>query len=114
MIYIGNMTTPQTVYVPLALDGGQDMSAASFGLLSTVDLAPVELGGVEVRPAGSARGWLAVTLTLPEGLADGSYEYRITAEGQTVSSGCAQVGAYGAEIKQYEKDITYMQYERED
>lgn len=114
MIYIGNITTPQTVYVPLALDGGQDMSAASFGLFSTVDLAPVEVGGVEVRPAGRARNWLAVTLTLPEGLADGSYEYRITAEGQTVSSGCAQVGAYGAEIKQYEKDITYMQYERED
>lgn len=112
MIYLKNTTSPQTVFVPLAMDNGSDPAGASVRLVGTVGLSSPELSGVNVRRAGTAGGWLAVTLTLPEGLADGSYEYRVEAGGETLSSGCAQVGVYDAGTNQYEKDIIYKQYER--
>ena len=112
MVYLDNTTSSQTVLVPLAADNGADLSRTSVTLVSTVGLSSPVLSGVNVSRAGTAGGWLAVTLTLPEGLADGSYEYRVEADSVILSSGCAQIGEYDAGTKQYEKDIIYKQYER--
>ena len=112
MIYLDNTTSPQTVLVPLAADNGADLSRASVTLVSTVGLSSPELSGVNVSRAGTAGGWLAVTLSLPADAAPGSYEYRVEAGGKTLSSGCAQLGVYDAGTKQYEKNIIYKQYER--
>ena len=112
MIYLDKTTSPQTIFVPLAMDSGTDLSRASVTLVSTVGLSSPELSGVNVSRAGTAGGWLAVTLSLPADAAPGSYEYRVEAGGETLSSGCAQVGVYDAGTKQYEKDIIYKQYER--
>lgn len=112
MIYLKNTTSPQTVFVPLAMDSGSDPAGASVRLVSTVGLSSPELSGVNVSRAGTAGGWLAVTLTLPEGLADGSYEYRVEADGAVLSSGCAQIGDYDRGTGQYERKTIYKQYER--
>lgn len=94
------------------MDSGADPSAASAVLVSTVDLSSVRLPNAVIRRAGTAGGWLAVTLTLPEGLADGSYEYRVEADGAVLSSGCAQIGDYDRWTRQYERKTIYKQYER--
>lgn len=112
MIYLDNTPSPQTVLVPLAADNGADLSRASVTLVGTVGLSSPELSGVNVSRAGTAGGWLAVTLTLPEGLADGSYEYRVEADGAVLSSGCAQIGDYDRGTRQYERKTIYKQYER--
>lgn len=112
MIYLKNTTSPQTVFVPLAMDSGSDPAGASVRLVSTAGLPAPVLSGVSVRRAGTAGGWLAVTLSLPADTVSGSYEYSIEAGGVTFSSGCAQIGEYVHDVNQYDNDITFKQYER--
>lgn len=113
MIYLDNIATPQTVFVPMTLDGAADIENAVVTLISTVDLAPVSLTDVRISRAGDSGGWLSVTLTLPEGLPDGSYEYRVTADGETLSTGCVLIGVYDGSTVEYKKEISYKQYERD-
>lgn len=106
MIYLENITEPQEVTL---LTGGFKGDFI-FTLRSTVNLDTVVLSvsGVTRRDSG----WTEFSVTLPEGMTPGSYEYTVSdTEGHTISEGCARVGEYGGTVKQYVKDETYTQYE---
>lgn len=106
MIYLENITEPQEV----TLLTGEYKGELTFNLRSTVNLdtVGVAVSGVTRRDSG----WTEFSVTLPEGMTPGSYEYTVSdTEGHTISEGCARIGEYGGTVKQYVKDETYTQYE---
>lgn len=106
MIYLENITEPQEVTL---LTGGFKGDFI-FTLRSTVNLdtVGVAVSGVTRRDSG----WTEFSVTLPEGMTPGSYEYTVSdTEGHTIVEGCARIGEYGGTVKQYLKDETYTQYE---
>lgn len=108
MIYLSNTTGSQRVVVPAT--GITPEGAMSLELYSTVDL---ELKAeAEAVPLNEPGHCFLLEISLPEGLPSGSYEYRVTRKGETLTSGVAQVGDYpDPSPAQYEKEINYVQYE---
>lgn len=106
MIYLENITEPQKVEL---LTGGFK-GDFTFTLRSTVNLdtVGVAVSGVTRRDSG----WTEFSVTLPEDMTPGSYEYTVNdTEGHAISDGCVQIGGYGGIVKQYVKNETYTQYE---
>lgn len=104
MIYLENAPNlQQVVAVPTA---SPLYGAAAFSLFSTVDRREVYQAAVI---SSGKRLTVSVAVTLPEGLSDGEYEYRIHADGVTLESGLAVIGAAPAE-KQYKETFEYKQF----
>lgn len=111
MIYLENTTSAQRIYIPLngSTDGFMNPALTLRSTVNLTEYAPVidpdwELTALYVR----------LSVSLPSGMQDGSYEYRLSDGDRTVSSGCMMLGA-GLKMdndRQYVKDIEYMQYER--
>lgn len=107
MIYIANMTDAQALLVPR---NGEPVSGSlRLRLRNTVDHQEVD---VPVTDLQTSDIYANVSVELPEGLASGEYEYRLSAEDGTVSTGLLIVGGYAANLHQHEETIKYKQYEQ--
>lgn len=111
MLYLENTTSAQRIYIPLngSTDGSMNPALTLRSTVNLTEYAPVidpdwEMTALYVR----------LSVSLPSGMQDGSYEYRLSDGERLVSSGCLILGASRNEgnDRQYVKDIEYMQYER--
>ena len=105
MIYLNNTTEAQAVFIP------RDTEATGLLRLkmrSTVGLdIPVSVAALDLDVH---RLCYQVAVTLPEGVASGEYEYELTADDVTVSTGVMMVTDGPNKPGQYNKPITYEQY----
>lgn len=107
MVHLENKTAAQSVTIPyeLAATGTPD----ALVLRSSVNLRETVCEVEEPVASANGRYW-TVTVSLPAKLPDGSYEYELRSGSSVLSAGCARIGDYAAEDKQYEKTIEYNQY----
>ena len=106
MIYLNNTTDAQVAYIPRDTDF---TGTLSLKLKSTVDLdTPYQ--SATVLDLNVFRTVYAVAVSLPEGIQGGEYQYELSAGGVTVSTGVLIIGDYAADREQYNKPITYEQY----
>lgn len=108
MIYLHNTTEPQVIYVPRNMETPQ--GDIVFRAKSTIDLA-VEVEMVVINLETSAL-YYNIAVTLPAGVPDGEYEYSLSVGDTIIASGLLAIGGY-SDPSQYNKDITYEQYETE-
>lgn len=127
MIYIQNTTSKQVVQI--AAD--TPVAIATLKLVGTVNLTEIYNGVVE--NIGTSQTYFVCAIELPEDVESGEYEYTLTQlevasfttgggddenqndENQnleTYANGLAVVGDYQALVGEYQKNITYKQYEQ--
>jgi len=106
MIYLNNTTDAQAVFIPRDTD---ITGPLRLTMRSTVGLeVPVS---VAVLDLNVHRLCYHLGITLPEGIASGEYEYTLTSDGLVVSTGVVVVADGLTPAGQYNKTITYEQYE---
>ena len=108
MLYLNNDTAAQTLRIPRGRSLVSADGALSLKVRNTVDLTeaeiPVTTGEVSPR-------YVTLSAALPDGMADGSYAYRLlNADGRVISSGLLTVGTYVTGEAVFEKDINYEQF----
>lgn len=106
MIYLANTTDAQVAYIPRDTDL---TGTLSLSLKSTVDLDTPYISAT-VLDLNVFRTMYAVGVELPEGIQSGEYEYTLRAGGVQVSTGVLIIGDYAHTREQYNKQITYEQY----
>lgn len=107
MIYLKNTTEAQVMFIPR---NGEVMSGAlELCLGNTTDHVGME---VEVSDICTSALYFDVAVVLPEGIATGEYHYELKDGEIVVSSGLVFIGDL-QNPNQYEKTITYRQYESE-
>ena len=108
MIYLINTTDIQTLFIPL--NGADVPETPTLELRNTTDhqRESVELS---VHPATSDyhNTYLIANINLPDGLADGEFEYSLMSEGLVLSNGLLMIGE-AKETEQFDKSIQYEQY----
>lgn len=109
MIYLQNTTDPQVVFVPRNVETPE--GSIVFRAKSTIDLA-VEVDMV-VTDLRTSDLYYNIAVALPEGIPDGEYEYTLSVGDNILSSGMMMVGE-ASDPSEYNKDITYEQYETEE
>lgn len=108
MIYLTNTTNAQPLFIPKNTDATGDLTLT---VRSTVGLdTPVD---VEVLDLNTSDLYYRVGVTLPEGIANGEYEYTLEDESTTISTGVLIVGDYTTTRTQKNIPVTYEQYEIE-
>lgn len=106
MVYLKNTTDAQVVYIPRDTD---HTGTLQFSARSTVGLdIPIQATMLDLKVH---RLCYALAVTLPEDIATGEYEYKLTAGGNLVSTGILVVQDGQAATEQYNKEIVYEQYE---
>lgn len=106
MVYIKNTTESQRILLPKNVDGEGQMD---LRIWNTIDREGFTL---EVSDIPMSRLYYNLAITLPQGLSDGEYEYSLELDGDVLSSGLMIIGeSEGAD--EYNRKITYQQYERE-
>ena len=106
MIYLKNTTDAQVVFIPRDTDFSGTLQ---FTARSTVGLdIPISATMLDLKVH---RLCYALAVTLPEDIATGEYEYKLTAGGNLVSTGILVVQDGQAATEQYNKEIVYEQYE---
>ena len=108
MIYLRNTTEPQELLIPR--NGTGAVEGLLFTAVNTVDLT-MRIDQEVTDQAGSDL-YAKVSVSLPEDIPDGEYEYTLSAGDTLVSSGLLVVGDY-AKPNEYDKEISYEQYETE-
>ncbi len=107
MLYLKNRTDAQMLMIPKYMTAsGENLSLL---LKSTIDKVSLSL---DVTDEGSSALYYMVSVTLPNGVQTGEYEYTLMEDGVTKSNGLLMVGD-SADIVEYSKTITYEQYTRE-
>ena len=106
MIYLQNTPESQVVFVPKS--GATPQGDLVFRAKSTIDLE-VEVNQA-VTDLHTSDLYFNLAVSLPDGLPNGEYEYTLLAGGIPVSTGLLVIGENSAP-SQYQKDITYEQYE---
>lgn len=107
MIYLQNIRTPQVLFVPKS--GETPSGELVFKAKSTIDLdTKIEQA---VSDLGTSKLYFNLAVSVPENIPNGEYEYTLEASGQVLSSGILIVGDIPALSYEYEKSITYEQYE---
>ena len=109
MIYLQNTQEAQVVYVPRS-DGSRPSGDLVFKATNTVNL--VEEINQAVTDLQTSDLYFYLAIELPAGLPDGEYEYTLSSEGDSLSTGLLVVGDY-SKPNEYDKNITYEQYETE-
>ena len=109
MIYLQNTQEAQVVYVPRS-EGSRPSGDLVFKAKNTINLE--EEVDVHVTDLQTSDLYYNLAIELPAGLPDGEYEYTLSSEGDTLSTGLLVVGAY-SKPNEYDKNITYEQYESE-
>ena len=110
MVYLKNTTESQAIFIP------RDVETPEGGLLSltaksTVGLAtPIDAVLLDLN---LHRLYYNLAVTLLEGIEPGEYQYELKAGGRVLSTGLMIIRPASEEPEQYNKAITYEQYESE-
>ncbi len=107
MIYIKNITDAQTLMIPR--NGESVTGQMSLSLRNTTDQGETSLSVIDLNTSGL---YFNIAVSLPNGLADGEYQYILKSGEIAVSVGLLYIGGLESP-SQYEKTITYKQYESE-
>lgn len=106
MIYLNNTTDSQIILVPRV--GKMPSGTLVFQLKNTMEQdIKVDVDAIDVE---TLERYVNIAVELPEGLDGGEYEYSLLKGGIVVSTGIAILPSH-SEISQYNKEITYEQYE---
>ena len=108
MIYLQNTQEAQVVYIPR--NGVIPQGDLVFKAKNTINLE--DEVDVHVTDLQVSDLYYYLAVSLPENVPDGEYEYTLSSEGDTLSTGLLVVGAY-SKPNEYDKNITYEQYESE-
>lgn len=108
MLYLNNDTAAQTLRIPRGRSLVSADGSLSLKVRNTVDLTEAE---IPVTKVAVTPRYVTLSAELPEGLADGSFAYRLlNAGGQVVSSGLLTIGDYVSGEAVFEKEISYEQF----
>ena len=107
MIYLKNISEEQTILVPR--NGEMVTGDVTLVMCNTTDHQEVTL---PVREQTTSQSYVKIAVALPEGLADGEYQYTLKDGNILVSQGLLYIGDLQSPM-QNEKIITYKQYESE-
>lgn len=106
MVYLNKSTNPQQVSIPKETEG-----SGSLRLVFTVGIER-EIVSLDVEDSKLSDKYYFIEVTLPAGIDYGEYTYRLMDEDDAVLSiGLLIVGEYDRPYE-YEKTITYKQYEQ--
>ena len=107
MIYLKNISDAQILMIPR--NGGIVTGEMSLVLRNTTDQQETTLSVTDLNTSGL---YFHLAVALPEGIADGEYQYTLKAGNIQVSCGLLYIGDMQSP-SQYERTITYQQYESE-
>lgn len=107
MIYLTNISDAQILMIPK--NGGIVAGEMSLVLRNTTDQQETTLSVTDMNTSGL---YFHLAVALPEGLADGEYQYTLKDGNIQVSCGLLYIGDLQSS-SQYERTITYQQYESE-
>lgn len=108
MIYLQNITKSQVMFIPR--NGVTPQGDLVFKAKSTIDLE-VEINQV-VTDLQTSDLYFNLAISLPTDLPNGEYEYTLAVGEILVSSGLLVIGE-NSKPSEYNKVITYEQYETE-
>lgn len=105
MIYLSNTSEEQQVMIPRnGLTVGEQLTLEIRNTTSLVEES------MQVEESGDSGMYALLAVSLPEGVPDGEYQYRLKDGDDMVSGGLLVIG-HDSEPSQYEETITYTQYE---
>lgn len=107
MIYLMNISDAQILMIPK--NGGIVTGEMSLVMRNTTDQQETTLSVTDLNTSGL---YFNLSVALPEGLADGEYQYTLKDGNIQVSCGLLYIGDLQSP-SQYERTITYQQYESE-
>lgn len=106
MLYVENTTDAQPLFVPRSRI--EIVGDLTLKIRSTVGLEyPVEAEALDLNTSAL---YYRIAVELPEGVANGEYEYTLADETGTLSQGIVYVGGLLSPV-QLDQPITYEQYE---
>ena len=108
MIYLQNTTESQVMFVPRS--NATPSGNLVFKARSTIDLE-VEINEA-VSDMQTSDLYFKLAISLPAGIPNGEYEYTLAVGETTLSTGLLVIGE-NSRPSEYNKDITYEQYETE-
>ena len=107
MIYLKNISYAQSLMIPR--NGGIVTGEMSLVLRNTTDQQETTLSVTDLNTSGL---YFNLAVALPEGIADGEYQYTLKDGNIQVSCGLLYIGDQQSP-SQDERTITYQQYESE-
>ena len=107
MIYLKNISDAQILMIPR--NGGIVTGEMSLVMRNTTDQQETTLSVTDMNTSGL---YFHLAVALPEGIADGEYQYTLKKGNIQVSCGLLYIGDLQSP-SQYERTITYQQYESE-
>lgn len=107
MIYLTNISDAQILMIPK--NGGIVTGEMSLVMRNTTDQQENTLSVTDMNTSGL---YFHLAVALPEGIADGEYQYTLKKGNIQVSCGLLYIGDLQS-ASQYERTITYQQYESE-
>ena len=107
MIYLKNISDSQILMIPR--NGGIVTGAMSLIMMNTTGQQETNLSVTDLKTSGL---YYNLAVALPEGIADGEYQYTLKDSNIQVSCGLLYIGDLQSP-SQYERTITYQQYESE-
>ena len=107
MIYLTNISDAQILMIPK--NGGIVTGEMSLVMRNTTDLQEITLSVTDLNTSGL---YYNLAVALPEEIADGEYQYTLKDSNIQMSCGLLYIGDLQSP-SQYERTITYQQYESE-
>ena len=107
MIYLMNISDAQILMIPK--NGGIVTGEMSLVMRNTTDQQEITLSVTDLNTSGL---YFNLAVALPEEIADGEYQYTLKDSNIQVSCGLLYIGDLQSP-SQYERTITYQQYESE-
>ena len=107
MIYLKNISYAQSLMIPR--NGRIVTGEMSLVLRNTTDQQETTLSVTDLNTSGL---YFNLAVALPEGIADGEYQYTLKDGNIQVSCGLLYIGDLQSP-SQYDRTITYQQYESE-
>lgn len=107
MIYLTNISDAQILMI--SRNGGIVTGEMSLVLRNTTDQQETTLSVTDLNTSGL---YFNLAVALPEGIADGEYQYTLKNGNIQLSCGLLYIGDLQSP-SQYERTITYQQYESE-
>ena len=108
MIYLQSEPEAQVVFIPN--NGVEAVGDMVFRAKSTIDLdVKIEQKVIDL---GTSEQYYNIAIDVPEGIPAGEYEYTLHGGDNILSTGLLVIGE-NARPNEYEKAITYEQYETE-
>lgn len=106
MLYLQNTEDAQVLFVPK--NGDVPSGELDFKARSTIDLDTVI--DVQVVDLNVSDLYMHLAVTIPDGSPAGEYEYTVSVGDEILSTGILVIGEQSLP-SEYEKTITYEQYE---